>query len=220
MHTAVPLKVLYFGTPVVVISSLNPDGSTNLAPMSSAWWLGQDAMLGLAAGSQTTDNLLVRDECVLNLMPSSMAASVDQLALLTGSRAMPDYKMRQGYRYEPDKFTAAGLTPQSAEMIRPSRIQESPIQLECRIVARHPYTSSTATAFAFQATVVRAHVDEALVIPGTTYIDPVAWDPLIMKFCDFYGEATSVHPSRLATSWSMPNPWVQAGAGPAQRQAT
>ncbi|WP_327640659.1 hypothetical protein OHB24_20390 [Kribbella sp. NBC_00482] len=46
MKRTVEPKVLYFGTPVVLISSLNPDGTTNLAPMSSAWWLGYTAMLG------------------------------------------------------------------------------------------------------------------------------------------------------------------------------
>jgi flavin reductase (DIM6/NTAB) family NADH-FMN oxidoreductase RutF len=33
-------KILYFGTPVALISSLNEDGTTNLAPMSSFWALG------------------------------------------------------------------------------------------------------------------------------------------------------------------------------------
>ena len=47
MKRTVEPKVLYFGTPVVLISSANPDGTTNLAPMSSAWWLGYTAMLGV-----------------------------------------------------------------------------------------------------------------------------------------------------------------------------
>ena len=32
--------ILYFGTPVVLIGTCNEDGSCNLAPMSSAWWVG------------------------------------------------------------------------------------------------------------------------------------------------------------------------------------
>ena len=39
-------KMLYFGTPVVLVSSLNGDGSTNVAPMSSAWWVGEDGDAG------------------------------------------------------------------------------------------------------------------------------------------------------------------------------
>jgi hypothetical protein len=37
--------------------------------MSSAWWLGQQCMLGMNSGFQTTKNLLRERECVLNLMP-------------------------------------------------------------------------------------------------------------------------------------------------------
>ncbi|MCH5861867.1 hypothetical protein MMA63_24055, partial [Salmonella enterica] len=45
--------ILYFGTPVALLSTLNDDGSANLAPMSSVFWLGWRAVLGLAAASQT-----------------------------------------------------------------------------------------------------------------------------------------------------------------------
>ncbi len=204
MHAVVPLKVFYFGTPVVIISSTNEDGSTNIAPMSSAWWLGQDAMFAMATSSHTTANLLRDDECVMNLAPSTLVGAVDRLALLTGSTVPPAYKVRQGYRHEPDKFAASGLTRQAADLVRPDRIAECPIQLECRIVARHDFHASNATAVAFQATVLRAHVLDDLVIPGTAYVDPLRWDPLIMKFCDFFGNAESLHPSRLADSWEMP----------------
>ena len=49
--------ILYFGTPVVLISSVNEDGSINLAPLSSAFWLGWRCILGLAATSKTTENI-------------------------------------------------------------------------------------------------------------------------------------------------------------------
>jgi hypothetical protein len=40
MHRTIEPAVLYVGTPVVLVSSLNPDGSANLAPISSLWFLG------------------------------------------------------------------------------------------------------------------------------------------------------------------------------------
>jgi flavin reductase (DIM6/NTAB) family NADH-FMN oxidoreductase RutF len=40
-------KIRYFGTPVALISSLNEDGATNLAPMSSFWALGGTLVLGV-----------------------------------------------------------------------------------------------------------------------------------------------------------------------------
>jgi flavin reductase (DIM6/NTAB) family NADH-FMN oxidoreductase RutF len=66
-HARIEPGILYFGTPVVLISTLNEDGSPNLAPMSSAFWLGWRAMLGLGGRSKTTQNMLRTGECVLNL---------------------------------------------------------------------------------------------------------------------------------------------------------
>jgi flavin reductase (DIM6/NTAB) family NADH-FMN oxidoreductase RutF len=57
MHVVCEPAILYLGTPVVLISTLNEDGSPNLAPMSSAFWLGWRCMLGLASSSQTSINL-------------------------------------------------------------------------------------------------------------------------------------------------------------------
>ena len=59
--------ILYYGTPVVLISSENEEGSINLAPMSSAFWLGWRCILGLATLSKTTQNPMRSGECVLNL---------------------------------------------------------------------------------------------------------------------------------------------------------
>ncbi|GAA5195826.1 flavin reductase family protein [Rugosimonospora acidiphila] len=204
MHVVPGLKVLYFGTPVVLISSRNPDGSANLAPMSSAWWLHQSCMLGLANSGQTTANLLRERECVLNLPSSSLVDAVDRLALTTGKPEISEYRRAQGYRYEPNKFAAAGLTEQASELVSPPRVAQCPIQLECRLVAVHPFASAP-NLNAFEVEVLRAHVEESLVIPGTHYVDPIGWDPLIMKFCEFFGEGHNLHPSRLAEGWQMPH---------------
>jgi hypothetical protein len=52
--------------------------------------------------------------------------------------------------------------------------------------------------------VVRAHAAEHLIVPGTQHIDPLRWDPLIMKFCEFFGGGTPAGPSRLARAWQIP----------------
>ena len=57
MHIAIEPKILYFGTPVVLISTLNEDGSANLAPMSSAWALGWNIALGFGNSGKTIENL-------------------------------------------------------------------------------------------------------------------------------------------------------------------
>jgi len=58
MHRQIAPSILYLGTPVLLVGTLNLNGSANLAPMSSAWWLGWNCMLGLGAKGHTSQNLL------------------------------------------------------------------------------------------------------------------------------------------------------------------
>jgi flavin reductase (DIM6/NTAB) family NADH-FMN oxidoreductase RutF len=203
MHQDVDLKVLYFGTPVVLIGTRNADGTGNLAPMSSAWWLGDQCMLGMNSGSQTTGNLLRERECTLNLPSADLVAAVDRLALLTGSPVLTPHKLEKGYRYEPDKFGTAGLTPQAADLVAAPLVAECPIQLECELLSAVPFDADH-SATAHNVRIVRAHVEEQLLVPGTGHIDPQRWDPLIMKFCEFFGGGVQVQPSRLARAWQIP----------------
>jgi flavin reductase (DIM6/NTAB) family NADH-FMN oxidoreductase RutF len=57
MHVESRPAILYLGTPVVLISTVNDDGSYNLAPMSSAWWLGWRCLPGLSTASKTPANV-------------------------------------------------------------------------------------------------------------------------------------------------------------------
>ncbi|MDR5774478.1 MULTISPECIES: flavin reductase family protein [unclassified Caballeronia] len=74
-------KILYFGTPVALISSLNEDGTTNLAPMSSFWALGWTLMLGLLDETKTAENLERHAECVINLPSPEMWKQVENSRL-------------------------------------------------------------------------------------------------------------------------------------------
>src|SRR3979411_435133 len=109
--------ILYFGTPVVLIGSSNEDGSFNLAPMSSAWWVGWRCMLGLALCSKTTENMIRTGECVLNLPSADLVAAVARLARTTGSDPVPLGKVYRGYRHEKDKFGISGLTVLPGETV-------------------------------------------------------------------------------------------------------
>jgi flavin reductase (DIM6/NTAB) family NADH-FMN oxidoreductase RutF len=116
MHSVIDPAILYFGTPVVLVSSTNPDCTTNLAPMSSASWLGRSCMVGFGARSQTPANIMRTGECVLNLPPVHEVAAVNRLARTMGSDPVPPHKLAMDYRTERDKFGVAGLTPICAEI--------------------------------------------------------------------------------------------------------
>lgn len=198
-------KMLYFGTPVVLISSLNGDGSTNIAPMSSVWWVGHTAMLGLSVNSQTVRNLRERPGVVLNLVDASMVNAVDRLALLTGRPDVPGYKQIRGYTYQPDKYRAAGLTPAPFDPGSPTGVAESLIQMEGRVRAIHDIDEDDSGLRALEVAVLRTHVDESLLLTNhPNYIDPLRWHPLIMKFTEYFRGGELARPSSLAKGWDMP----------------
>ena len=163
MHCVSNPAILYFGTPVVLISTVNEDGSFNLAPMSSVWWLGERAMLGLAAVSKTTQNMLRSGECVLNLPSERMVSAVDRLARTTGSDPVPEGKIRRGYRFAKDKFRLAGLTPVAADTVAAPRALECPVHLEAKVESTTPLAADDAKwrgrALSIQVRVVRVHLD-------------------------------------------------------------
>lgn len=204
MHATIDPAMLYFGTPVVLISTLNEDGSPNLAPMSSAWWLGRSCMLGLGARSHTPANLLRTGECVLNLPSVDQVAAVDRLARTTGSDPVPPHKVAMGYHHVRDKFGAAGLTPVASFDVAAPRVRECPVHLEAVLEGVHPLAQSDAERrgklLGVEVRVVRVHVHESIRLAGyENRIDPLRWRPLIMSFSQFFGlEAGFAHGSRLA----------------------
>jgi flavin reductase (DIM6/NTAB) family NADH-FMN oxidoreductase RutF len=204
MHITIEPGILYFGTPVVLISTVNDDGSFNLAPMSSAFFLGWRCVLGLAATSKTPENMLRTGECVLNLPPDALAGMVDRLALTTGSDPVPDGKLRRGYRHQRDKFGLSGFTATPSETVRPPRARECPVQLEAVVEAVHGLAQDDAVlrerTKVIEVRVQRVHVDESIVMDGEpNRIDPDKWRPLIMSFQEFYGLGPKLRASRLGT---------------------
>jgi flavin reductase (DIM6/NTAB) family NADH-FMN oxidoreductase RutF len=153
MKIQIEPSILYFGTPVVLISTLNDDASLNVAPMSSAWWLGWNCMLGLGGKGHTAQNLLREKECVLNLPSVDQVAAVNRLARTTGSNPVPPHKVAMGYRYEKDKVGIATLTTEPSQLVRPARIVECPVQLEAVLETVRPFGTrpdKDPTAFAFE----------------------------------------------------------------------
>jgi len=201
MHRTIEPTILYFGTPVALISTLNEDGTPNIAPMSSAWWLGWSCMLGLGAMGKTSDNLIRTRECVINLPSHELVKYVDRLALTTGKAPVPEKKLSWGYLYEPDKFGRAGLAPMPSVAVKPPRIAECPVQMEGIVHQWGPFGKNV-SANAFEVHILKLHVEESLLDESgpKPHIDPEKWRPLIMSFCRFFGMGEEVHPSRLANS--------------------
>jgi len=203
MHKVSDPSILYFGTPVVLIATNNADGTYNLAPISSAFWLGWRAMIGISALSKTTENLLRTGECTLNLPSVDEVDAVNRLALTTGSDPVPEAKRLRGYRFEADKFGASGLTPVAAGLVRAPLVGECPVQLEAVLMGIHPiadeHPAQRGSILSLELKVVRVHLDEAILMDGwANRVDPDKWRPLIMSFQQFYGLGRQVRASTLS----------------------
>ncbi|MFH9403836.1 flavin reductase family protein [Streptomyces sp. NPDC017638] len=188
-HRVIRPSILYFGTPVVLLTTENDDGTFNLAPISSAWALGQHIVLGVGRESQTARNLAARPELVINVASPELWERVERLAPLTGADPVPESK-RAVYRHEPDKFTASGLTPAGSRLVKPPRVAECGLQLEARAAALTP--GGAGLFFSVECEVLCVHADERVVVPGTHHIDPARWSPLIYNFRHYHGLAPEV----------------------------
>ncbi|MFB9269994.1 flavin reductase family protein [Bradyrhizobium erythrophlei] len=200
---AVDPAILYLGTPVVLIGTQNEDGMPNLAPMSSAWWLGWGCMLGLNASSKTLENLQRTGQCVLNMPSADLVACVDRIALTTGSNPVPANKVGMGFRYVADKFGLAQLTPAAGDTVMAPRAIECPVQMEAVVEQITPFGATNprirTKMLAIEVRITRVHAHPDILVDGNpNRIDPDKWRPLIMSFREFYGLGGRVHQSRLA----------------------
>jgi flavin reductase (DIM6/NTAB) family NADH-FMN oxidoreductase RutF len=197
-HVVTDPAILYFGTPVVLLSTVNPDGSPNLAPISSVYWLGRQAMLGINRNSQTWANLARTGEVVVALPSQDQVDAVNRLALTTVRDPVSERQQKRGYRHVADKFGVSGLTPVPADLIAPPLVADCPVAMEATV---DTMTEDVNRIPAVEVTVQRVHASPGILATDRpNRIDPDRWRPLIMSFQHFYGLADGrLVPSRLAT---------------------
>ncbi|MGQ4681382.1 flavin reductase family protein [Paenibacillus polymyxa] len=178
-------SILYYGTPVILLNTLNEDGTTNISPISSSWALGDCVVLGIGTGGKALENMERHPECVINVPGPSMWENVERLAPFTGKNPVPAEKEKNGFSYQKDKYEISGLAAIESNRVKPTRIRECPIQIEAkvkemRIPDHSPYFAIVET----QAIQVHVHQD---IILGENHIDPAKWSPLIYNFRHYFG---------------------------------
>lgn len=180
--------ILYFGTPVALISTVDENNQANIGPVSSVWALGRTLLIGLECGSKTYQNLIKQGECVVNIHAACLFDKVERIATLTGAQPIPEYKKTR-YRYEADKFKAGGFTRLASDVVVPPRIEECSIHFESllknkMVIEDDPVEQGPIAAV--EVRVVRIHVEESLIIKDN-HINPEKWDPLIYNFRHYFG---------------------------------
>lgn len=189
--------VLYPGSLAVLVSTMNADGTPNLAPMSSVWTIGGTTVLGLQTAGQSYRNLAERPDFVLNYADEELWPRVERLAPLTGADPVPPHKSAQ-FRTERDKFGAAGLTPRAADLARAMRVAECPLQVECR--ARMVRGAGEEGLGIVEAQVLRVHAHPGIMEEDMRHIKIDAWRPLFYVFRHYVSRGSELGRNFRATT--------------------
>lgn len=157
--------------PIAVVSTLNEDGSNNVAPFSFFTAVSAKPMIVAfsplirsSTGEQkdTPRNILRENEFVINIVSESIAEKVNAC-----STELP---------YGEDEFLHAGLTPIDSEVVKAKRIKESLIHFECKFRDRLNYGDEPGCGQIITGEVVKVHVDESVFEEGriiTNKLKPV-----------------------------------------------
>ena len=158
--------------PIALVSTLSNDGIPNLAPFSFFTGITSKpptigfapALKGMQADKKDTlTNIESRKEFVVNVVTESISAQMVQ----TASDVPPDV----------DEFEMAGLTAVPSEIVKPPRVKESPINLECKLYQIVYIGDGTAGSGAFViGEIVAYHIEDLIYQDGkidTELLKPV-----------------------------------------------
>ena len=152
--------------PVAFASTMDENGVANIAPYSFFNAFSSNPPILVFSSNRTVKNNTTKDtlhniqkskEVVINVVNYSM---VRQMAIASIS-----------YPASVDEFEKAGLTPVAADLVKPFRIKESPVQFECKVQDIHTLGEHGGAGHLIICKVERIHIAED-VIDHRGRIDP------------------------------------------------
>lgn len=156
-----PFKSCVVPRPIGWLSTISPEGVSNLAPYSQFTNLTFDPPYVLVSINQghlqnrkdTTVNIEETGEFVYNMVTYDLRDALN----ITAAEFPP----------EVDEFEKAGLTKAPSVLVKPYRVAESPIQFECKYVQtiRLPGDGRVGTADIIIGKVVGVHVKDEFILP-------------------------------------------------------
>ena len=151
--------------PIAFVSTVSPEGVRNLAPFSFFTGISANPPVicfcpmrrsGEFAQKDTLYNITRTREFVVNVVSEEFA---EKMNICSGD-----------YPPEVDEFEAAGLTPLASDLVRPPRVAESHVQMECKLYLTVEIGSQPGSGNLVLGEILRMHVDDRVV---TDYrIDP------------------------------------------------
>lgn len=147
--------------PIAFVSSMDARGIRNLAPFSFFTVASANPPIvcfcpmvrgandkGLPSSKDTLRNIVATREFVLNIVSEDFAVKMNACAA-----ELPP---------EADEFEVSGLTPLPSEVVRPPRVAESHVQMECRLTQVVHVSTEPLGGSLVLGEVMRFHVRESL----------------------------------------------------------
>lgn len=151
--------------PIAFVSTMSAQGELNLAPFSFFNVVGSNPMSVVfsvmrrgpeAQKKDTLVNIEETGEYVVNVVTEALAERMNQTSA--------------DFPHGIDEFAEAGLTPTASVIVKPPRVAESPINMECKLIQTVEVGSGPGGATLIIGEVVRFHVWDDLYHEGR--IDP------------------------------------------------
>lgn len=152
--------------PIAFASTISTDGVPNLAPYSFFNAFSSNPPILIFSSNRRVANNTTKDtlknvedtgEVVINVVPHAI---VRQMALASIE-----------YGPEVDEFVKSGLTPLASECVKPFRVAESPVQMECKVEQILPLGEGGGAGNLIICRIVRMHIAES-VLNEKGRIDP------------------------------------------------
>jgi flavin reductase (DIM6/NTAB) family NADH-FMN oxidoreductase RutF len=148
--------------PVAFVSTISADGFPNLAPFSFFNGVGSNPTAVVfspctkadGTSKDTLVNLRNVPEFVVNVVSYSIREAMNEASF--------------AYPPEVNEFEAAGFTPLPSRFVKPARVAESPVHLECRLVQIVPVGNGPLSANICIGEVLCFHVAETHLLPDGT----------------------------------------------------
>jgi flavin reductase (DIM6/NTAB) family NADH-FMN oxidoreductase RutF len=147
--------------PIAWVSTVSTDGKTNLAPFSYFNAVAsKPPLISISVGRRrgrrkdTAENASTTGELVVNVVTE---ANLHAMVQTSGD-----------YPPEVDELARAGLTPLASTLVKPPRVAESPIQMECR--TRQIFEVSPGIVDLVIAEVVMFHIADELSIDDDLHV--------------------------------------------------
>ena len=151
--------------PIAFVSTIGEDGVYNVAPFSFFTLLSMHpTVVGFAIGRKrggskkdTLVNIEFSRDYVINVVSEAIAPAMNQ--------ASGDYPSHV------DEFKEAGLTPVASDVVKPPRVAESPIQIECRLMQIMEFGVFPRIHNFIVGEVLAVHVQDDLIVDGVIKSD-------------------------------------------------